>query len=124
MSYKSLMWPVISLLLIGGTHFALEAILPALKEIFTPSVIGPIVLSVGIWLGYRVVQSGGNLIHVIVAGVILGLLPLVLETVGFGMLLNFGVPARFLVGVFGLSMVLFGSLIGGGFTLSRGKAGI
>jgi hypothetical protein len=124
MLVKTLMWPVISLLLIGGTHFILEALLPALQTIFTPPVIAPIVLSVGIWLGYRAVQNGGNLGHVILAGAIVGILPLVLETVGFGMILGFGNPARFLVGVFGFSMVLFGSLIGGGFALSKGKAGI
>ena len=121
---RTLKWPVISLLLIGGTHFVEEAILPGLKDFFLPPVVSSIVLAVGIWLGYVAVQNGGSFIQAIVAGAILGLLPLMLEIVGFGMILGRGVPAGVLAGVFGFSIGLFGSFIGGGFAMSVAGRGV
>jgi hypothetical protein len=46
------------------------------------------------------------------------------ETFGFGMILGFGVAARFMVGVYAFSMILFGALIGSGFALSKKESGM
>ena len=124
MLIKTLKWPVVSLLLTGGFHFIIEAIWPDLKNIFIPPVLTPMLLAYGLWVGTRTVQNGGNLLNAMLAAAILGLLPIVLETFGFGMILGFGNPARFLVGVFAFSMILFGSLIGCGFAFAKREAGM
>ena len=122
MIVRTLKWPVICLLLIGGTHFVEDAALPDLQGFYIPPVVGLILLVVGLWTGYLAVHNGGSFVTAIVAGVILGLLPLVLHVVGFGMIL--GQATASLAGVFGFTMVLFGSIIGGGFVLSTGSHGV
>ena len=117
MLFKTLKGPVISILITGSTHFILEAVWPDLQKLFVASSLAPLLLAFGIWVGYKAIHNGGNYLTAIVAGVILGALPLMLETFGFGMILGFS--GRFLVGVYGFAMVLFGSLIGGGFALGR-----
>jgi hypothetical protein len=124
MLVKTLKWPVVSLLITGGFHFIIEAIWPDLRNIFVPAVLTPLVLSYGVWVGYRSVQDGGNLVNAIFAAAMLGLLPIVLETFGFGMILGFGAGARFLIGVFAFSMIVFGSLIGSGYALTNRAAGM
>ena len=116
---RTFLWPVIALLVIGGTHFTAEAIWPKLQTIIGPTVEGPLLLAAGAWLGRNAVRAGGNFGVVIVSGLVLGLLPLVLQVVGFGMLLNRGAEAGQLAGTFGLLMVSWGALIGGGYSLSK-----
>jgi hypothetical protein len=116
MLFKTLKWPVISLLVTGSFHFLVEAIRPNLKNLFVAPTLAPILLAYGIWVGYRAIKNGGSYVTAIVAAVILGILPLVLETFGFGMILHF--EGRALVGVYAFSMILFGSLIGSGYALS------
>lgn len=123
MLVKSLTWPVITLLLIGGFHFVEEAIQPGLQNVFTPPVVALVIAAVGVMLGYRTVQNGGNLVQVIIAGAILGLLPVMLDTVGFGILLGRG-QAGTLAAFLGFSAAFWGTLIGGGFGLSRGNSAI
>ena len=118
----TLKWPVISLLLTGGLHFTLEAVWPDLKTIFTPAVLAPLLLAYGAWVGYRAVTGGGNYGHAILAAAILGILPLMLDVVGFGILLGRGTHAGLLAGIFGFSFIVFGSLIGSGFALSGASA--
>jgi hypothetical protein len=117
MLLKTLKWPVISLLITGGFHFSIEAIWPDLKNLFIAPVLAPLLLAYGIWVGYRAIKNGGSYITAIIAAVILGILPLLLETFGFGMILRF--EGRALVGLFALSMILFGSLIGSGYAISN-----
>ena len=119
MYIKALKFPVISAIIVGLIHLTSEAIFPDLKGLFQPSVVAIVVTAFGIWAGYKVVQFGGNYGSVIVVGVILGILPLFLQIVGFGLLLGRGMTAGTLGGIFGFDMVLFGSLIGGGFALSK-----
>lgn len=119
MLVRTLKWPVISLLIVGLTHFVAEIILPDLKNVFLPPVLTPLLLAFGIWVGYKMVQFGGNYGNVILAGAILGVLPVIVEVVGFGILLGRGVSQGVLAGVFGFAMILYGSLIGGGFALSK-----
>jgi len=122
MIVRTMKWPVICLLLIGVTHFIEDAVLPDLQGFYTPPVVGLILLVVGLWTGYLAVHNGGSFVTAIVAGVILGLLPLVLHVVGFGMILGQGTGS--LAGVFGFTMVFFGSIVGGGFALSTGGRGV
>jgi len=115
----ALVWPIVSLLITGMWHFAVEAIWPDLRNVFVPAVLGPILLAYGAWAGYRTANAGGGYVGAIVAGAILGVLPLMLDIVGFGMILGRGTDAGLLAGVFGFSMVLFGALLGGGYRTSR-----
>jgi hypothetical protein len=112
-------WPIVALLITGAWHFTVEAIWPDLKTFFVPAVLGPILLAYGAWAGYAAVRNLGSFVAAVVAGAILGVLPLVLDVVGFGVLLGRGVDTGLLAGIFGFSMVLFGSLLGGGFGSSR-----
>jgi hypothetical protein len=116
--YTTLKWPVISLLVTGGLHFTIEAIWPDLKTIFIPPVLAPLLLAYGFWVGYRAIQAGGTYLHAILAAAILGILPIMLEIVGFGVILGRGVDVGLLAGIYGFSFILFGSLIGAGFVLS------
>jgi len=120
--YRALMWPVISLLITGGLHFALEAIWPDLKATFIPPVLAPLLLSYGAWVGYRTIGVGGTYAQAIVAGAILGLLPVALDVVGFGIILDRGLTAGELAGIFGFASVLFGALLGSGFALSSRRS--
>ena len=120
--YRTLKWPVISLLITGATHFALEAIWPDLRNTFVPAALAPILLSYGAWVGYRAIGFGGTYLHAIAAAAILGLLPIVLDIVGFGVILGRGTDAGTMAGVFGFAVIVFGSLIGAGFALSSVSA--
>ncbi len=114
--------PVLSLLITGMVHFSLEAIWPDLKTTFIPPVLAPLLLAYGVWVGYRVVEAGGGYIGGVVAGAVVGLLPLALDIVGFGVILGRGTTPGAMAGIFGLSMVLFGSLIGSGVAAGRQSA--
>jgi hypothetical protein len=118
---KTLKWPVVCLLIVGGLHFVEEMIFPALKDFFTAPVIGTVLLAFGIVTGYRAVQSGG-LVNAIVSGAILGLLPIMLDTLGFGVVLGRGIEWGLTAGIFGFSMVVWGALAGAAFSLSRGES--
>ena len=115
---RVLLWPMVSLLITGAAHFTLEAIWPDLRTFFTPAVLAPLLLAYGAWTGYRAVASGANILTAFVAAAILGLLPVALDIVGFGVILGRGVDAGVLSGVFGFAVIIFGSLVGAGFALS------
>jgi len=119
MLIKTLKWPVISLLITGTIHFVVEMVMPDLRNTFQPPVLAPLLLAFGIWVGYKMVMFGGNYGQVIFAGAILGILPVILDVFGFGIILGRGIQLGVLAGVFGFCMILFGSLIGGGFALSK-----
>ncbi len=120
--YRTLKWPVVSLLITGAVHFTLEAIWPDLRNAFTPPALAPILLAYGLWVGYRAIEAAGTYVHAIVAAAILGILPIVLDVVGFGQILGRGTEAGVLSGVFSFAVILFGSLIGAGFALSARSA--
>ncbi|MGB8491936.1 MAG: hypothetical protein WCE64_12840 [Bacteroidales bacterium] len=114
---KTLKWPLISLFITASFHFASVAIWPEIRNLFIAPTLAPMVLAYGIWVGYTAIRKGGNYFTSIIAALILGILPLLIETFCFGMILH--LEGRALVGLFALSMILFGSLIGGGFALSN-----
>jgi hypothetical protein len=117
---KTLKWPMISLIISGSFHFILEAKWPDLQNLFIAPALAPFLLAYGFWVGDRAIHNGGNYLTAIIAAVILGILPLLVQTFGFGMILGF--EGRALVGVYAFSMILFGSLIGSGYALSRKEA--
>lgn len=118
---RALTWPVVSLLITGGLHFTLEAVWPDLKATYIPPVLAPLLLAYGFWVGYRMIEAGGTYVQAIVAAAILGVLPIALDVVGFGIVLGRGTQAGTLAGIFGFSTIVFGSLVGAGFVLSRGS---
>ena len=120
--YPTLKWPVISLLVTGGIHFTLEAIWPDLSTFFIAPVLAPLLLAYGVWVGYLAIGVGGTYLHAILAAAILGILPIALDVVGFGVILGRGVDAGALAGIYGFAVILFGSLVGAGFVLSGRQA--
>jgi len=116
---RTLIWPVVALLITGMWHFTAEAVWPGLQDFFVPAVLAPLLLAYGLWAGYRAAQAGAGFLGAAVAGAVLGLLPLALDTLGFGVLLGRGLEHGLMAGVFGLSVVVFGALIGGGVVESR-----
>lgn len=115
----TLRWPVLALIVTGAVHLMAEAIRPDLRNDFTPATIGPILLAYGLWVGYRLVDRGASFATALVAGAVVGLLPLALDAVGFGILLGRGVDAGLTAGAFGFLVVVFGALAGAGFASSR-----
>jgi hypothetical protein len=116
---KTLKWPVISFLTVGLVIFVTKIFLPDLKNYFQPSVMGTVWLALGLWIGYRTVQNGGDFRKAYAAGSFFGVLPALLYILDFGFLLGNDISAGILGGVFSLSMVIFGSSIGSGFVLSN-----
>lgn len=114
-----LRWPVGALVLTGMAHLAAEAMRPDLRGAFTPTTIGPILLIYGLWVGYRLVDHGASFVAALAAGALVGLLPLALDVVGFGILLGRGVDVGLTAGAFGLLVVLFGTVAGAGYASSR-----
>src|SRR5262245_17623332 len=90
---RVLMWPVAALLISGGVHFLLEAALPDLHTTYVPAVLGPLLLAYGAWVGFRTISMGGGFAAAVTAGAVLGLLPLMLNIVGFGVILGRGTTA-------------------------------
>jgi hypothetical protein len=118
LAWRILKWPVISLVITGAVHFTLEAIWPDLKAFFVPATTGLVLIAYGLWVGFCAIKMGGSYLNAIVAGAVLGILPIVLDVVGFGIILNRGVTAGELSGIFSWAVIVFGTLIGAGFALS------
>jgi len=116
---RTLRWPIATLLVTGAMHFTAEAIAPGLRELFTPPVLAPLLLAYGLWAGAGAVLEGGGFATAIAAGAILGILPVALDTVGFGIILGRGLETGSLAGAFGWLMIVFGALAGGGIAMSR-----
>jgi hypothetical protein len=116
---EDLRWPIGALVLTGMTHLAAEALRPDLSSAFTPATIGPLLLLYGLWAGYRLVDRGASFVTAVVAGAVVGVLPLALDVVGFGILLGRGVDAGLTAGLFGFLVVLFGTFAGAGYVSSR-----
>src|SRR6266516_2261255 len=111
---KCLVWPVIALLFIGGTHLVAEAIRPQLQELIGTAVVMPIHLVAGGWAAYMVLRNGGGFVLGLVAGAILGLMPFVLQVVGFGLILGRNADLSLTTGIFGLFTIFWGGVLGAG----------
>ena len=117
---RGLTWPIVSLLIVGGTHLVAEMLRPELKDVITPSVVMPLYLAAGAWAGYATVRAGGTFVHGLVAGAILGVLPLMLQIVGFGLILGREGSLVLTAGVFGLTAIFWSGVLGSGFATDRG----
>ena len=117
-----LQWPLIAIVITGMAHLVAEAALPDLKTAFVPASLAPLLLTYGLWVGHRGIRVGASFAEAVLSGVVLGLLPLALDVVGFGILLGRGTDTGLVNGVFGLLMITFGALVGAGFELSDRRA--
>ena len=117
---KGLMWPVITLLIVGGTHFVAEAIRPQLQGLIGPAVVMPIHLIAGGWAAVATLRFGGTFVHGLIAGAILGLLPVGLQLIGFGLILGRDAELTMTTAAFGLFTVFWGGALGSGISISMG----
>jgi hypothetical protein len=112
------LWPVVSLVVTGMIHLGIEAAWPDLQTFFVAPTLAPLLLAYGAWIGYRAIDAGTGYVGAVVAGAVVGLLPLGLDVIGFGLLLDRGIDHGTLAGVFGMASVTFGALLGAGFAMS------
>jgi hypothetical protein len=116
---RGLTWPIITLLIVGGTHLVAEMLRPQLQDLISPAVVMPIHLVAGGWAGYATVRAGGTFVHGLVAGAILGLLPVALQLVGFGLILGRHADVTMSLALFGLFTIFWGGALGAGIAASR-----
>lgn len=111
---RGLTWPVISLVVIGATHLVAEMVRPELHDVIGPAVVMPIYLVAGAWAAYATIRAGGSVGFGFVAGAILGMLPLALQFVGFGLILGRDPATVATSAVFGWLGVFWGGSLGSG----------
>lgn len=111
---RGLTWPVIALLFIGGTHLLAEALRPQLANVIGSATVMPIYLVAGGWAGYGTVRAGGSFVSGFVAGAVLGLMPVVLQLVGFGVLLGRDGAVVETTATFGFIAIFWGGVLGAG----------
>ena len=119
MLVKTLKWPFIGVFIAGALHTSRWK--PS-GPICRASIRRPSWGSYSLlWdlAGYMAVRNGGNFLTAILYGALLGLFPLVVNPLSFGMMLGRGFYATSWPAVFGFSMMLFGSLVGGGFAVEH-----
>jgi hypothetical protein len=117
MLIKTIKWPVICLLFTEAILFIIMAFRIELRVLFVASALAPLLLAYGAWVGSGAVKNGGSYIIVLIATLILGFVPLLTELFCFGKILV--IEGRGLVGLFDFCMILFGSLIGFGYTIDK-----
>jgi hypothetical protein len=120
---RGLMWPVISLVVIGATHLVAELIRPELHEAIGPAVAMPIYLVAGAWAGYATIRAGGSVASGFLAAAILGLLPVGLQFVGFGLIAGRDSASVTTAALFGWLGVLWGGSLGSGIAAARMSPG-
>ena len=111
---RGLTWPVIALLIIGGSHLLAEGLRPELATSIVSAVVMPIYLVAGGWVGYGTVRAGGTFVHGLAGGAILGLMPVALQLVGFGVILGRDGALVATAGLFGLLAIFWGGVLGAG----------
>jgi hypothetical protein len=115
---KTLKWPFVGVLLAGTVHFTAEAIWPELQPFYPAPVLALVQFAFGVGAGYMAIQNGGNFFSAVLCGALLGLFPLVVNPLSFGLMLGRPIPATILAGIFGFTMFFWGSLVGGAFAAS------
>jgi hypothetical protein len=117
---RGLAWPIVSLLIIGSSHLLAEMVRPALQTIFIPPVTMPVLLVIGGWTGVAVVRAGGTLIHGLLGAAVIGLFPVVLQLVGFGVILGRTWDTVVTTALYSFLAVFWGGAIGSGVATSLG----
>jgi hypothetical protein len=115
---RAVAWPVLSLLVIGGTHLLAEAVRPELHDVIGPAVAMPIYLVVGGWAAFGIARARSTFLHGLLAGAALGLLPAMLQVVGFGVLLGHDKASVTTSALFGFIAVFWGGSLGSGIASS------
>jgi hypothetical protein len=115
------MWPVISLVAIGATHLVAEMLRPELREAIGPAVAMPIYLVAGALAAFGTIRAGGSVALAFAAGGILGLLPVGLQLIGFGIFVARDSAAVTTAAFFGWLGVFWGGALGSG--IARSLAG-
>jgi hypothetical protein len=121
---RGLTWPIVALLVVGGTHLVAEGLRPQLQDLVNTAVVMPIHLVAGGWAAYATVRAGGTFVYGLVAGAVLGLLPLVLQVVGFGLILGRDGDAVMTLGIFGLVTIFWGGALGAGIATATPRAAV
>jgi len=111
---RGLKWPVTSLIAIGSTHLLAELIRPELQSVFTPPVVMPIYLVAGAWAAIGTSRSGGGIVQAVGAAAILGLLPVGLQLVGFGVIAGRDGTAVASSAILGFVAIAWGGFLGTG----------
>jgi len=119
MYVKALKWPIITWVVINVLFLVVLLLLPKVGEIATDATLTPLLLAVGIWAGYKMVQFGGNYWHAALGGLIVGAVCAILAIVLFGLIASAGVANVLPGAVYDFAMNFFGALIGGGFAVSK-----
>jgi hypothetical protein len=119
---RGLTWPIISLVVIGATHLVAELFRPALHDAVGPAVAMPIYLVAGAWAGIATIRAGGSVAHGFAAGAILGLLPVALQLVGFGVIAGGDAASVATAALFGWLGVFWGGSLGSGIAMSGSMA--
>lgn len=115
---RALKWPVIAWIEVDIVMLAMSY-LAGVMDMLTPAVIAPLTLAFGVWAGYKIVEFGGKVLDVVVAGAVVGVVCAGLTLVGFGLVRGMGFEAILPLAVFAAGFNLFGAFIGGGFALSK-----
>jgi hypothetical protein len=119
---RAIAWPILTLLVIGGTHLGLEAIRPELHDVIGPAVVMPIYLVIGGWTAFGSARAGGGFVGGLVAAGVLGMMPVVLQVVGFGIVLGRDGGAVTTAALFGLAGITWGGAIGSGLASATAAA--
>ena len=121
---RAIAWPILTLLVIGSSHLVLEVIRPELHDVIGPAVVMPIYLVVGAWTAFGVARAGGGYVGGLVAAVVLGLMPVALQFVGFGVLLGRDGGAVTTSALFGLAGMTWGGALGAGIASATAPAAV
>jgi hypothetical protein len=111
---RGLLWPVMTLVAIGSTHLVTELIRPEMQAVFAPSVVMPIYLVAGGWAAFATLRTGSGLAIAVAAAAILGVLPVGLQLIGFGVLLGRDGATVTSSALFGFVAILWGGFLGAG----------
>ena len=111
---RGLTWPVVSLVLIGASHLIGEMVRPELHEVIGPAVAMPIYLVAGAWAGFATIRARASLVFGFVGAAILGLLPVGLQFIGFGLIVGRESAAVTTAALLGWLGVFWGGSLGAG----------
>jgi hypothetical protein len=115
---RGLVWPIASLIAIGFTHLAAELARPALQSAIGPAVVAPVYLVVGAWAALATLRAGGSVWLGVLTGAIVGLLPVGLQIVGFGLIAGRDTESVATNAIFGFLGLLWGGFLGTGLAQS------
>ena len=115
---RGLVGPIAVLVGIGATHLLAELARPELQTAFTPGALLPIYLVVGAWAGAAMVRAGATVAVGVLAGVAIGLMPVALQYIGFGIILGRDGAAVATSAAVGFLGLVWGAVFGSGLAWS------